>query len=126
MTGGQALQFGIGQPVRRKEDPRFLAGAVDTAAGARRLCSVDRRRLGRRRPRHAQPSSNARGYERALGESREAAAGEGGTVAATPTVINALLGALAPFGIADLPMPATPSGCGASSAPLRDGAGTSG
>jgi carbon-monoxide dehydrogenase large subunit len=34
--------------------------------------------------------------------------GEGGTVAATPTVINAILDALAPFGVTDLPMPATP------------------
>ena len=33
--------------------------------------------------------------------------GEGGTVASTPTVINAILDALAPLGIADLPMPAT-------------------
>ena len=35
-------------------------------------------------------------------------AGEGGTVASTPVVINAILDALAPFGITDLPMPATP------------------
>ena len=34
--------------------------------------------------------------------------GEGGTVAATPTVMTAILDALAPLGIADLPMPATP------------------
>ena len=34
--------------------------------------------------------------------------GEGGTVASTPTVINAILDALAPLGIADIPMPATP------------------
>jgi aerobic carbon-monoxide dehydrogenase large subunit len=34
--------------------------------------------------------------------------GEGGTVASTPTVVNAILDALAPFGVADLPMPATP------------------
>jgi aerobic carbon-monoxide dehydrogenase large subunit len=34
--------------------------------------------------------------------------GEGGTVAATPTVMIAILDALAPFGVADLPMPATP------------------
>ena len=34
--------------------------------------------------------------------------GEGGTVAATPTVINAILDALAPFGVADIAMPATP------------------
>ena len=34
--------------------------------------------------------------------------GEGGTVAATPTVMNAILDALAPLGVADLPMPATP------------------
>ena len=33
--------------------------------------------------------------------------GEGGTVASTPTVINAILDALAPLGITDLPMPAT-------------------
>jgi len=33
---------------------------------------------------------------------------EGGTVAATPTVMTAILDALAPLGIADLPMPATP------------------
>jgi carbon-monoxide dehydrogenase large subunit len=33
--------------------------------------------------------------------------GEGGTVAATPTVMNAILDALAPLGVADLPMPAT-------------------
>jgi aerobic carbon-monoxide dehydrogenase large subunit len=33
--------------------------------------------------------------------------GEGGTVAATPTVMNAIVDALAPFGIADVPMPAT-------------------
>src|SRR6266700_6571286 len=34
--------------------------------------------------------------------------GEGGTVAATPTVINAILDALAPLGVNDVPMPATP------------------
>jgi carbon-monoxide dehydrogenase large subunit len=34
--------------------------------------------------------------------------GEGGTVASTPTVMNAILDALAPFGVADVPMPATP------------------
>jgi carbon-monoxide dehydrogenase large subunit len=34
--------------------------------------------------------------------------GEGGAVAATPTVINAILDALSPLGVADLPMPATP------------------
>jgi carbon-monoxide dehydrogenase large subunit len=35
-------------------------------------------------------------------------AGEGGTVAATPTVMNAILDALAPLGVSDVPMPATP------------------
>ena len=34
--------------------------------------------------------------------------GEGGTVASTPTVMNAILDALAPLGITDVPMPATP------------------
>ena len=34
--------------------------------------------------------------------------GEGGTVASTPTVMNAILDALAPLGVLDLPMPATP------------------
>ena len=34
--------------------------------------------------------------------------GEGGTVAATPTVMNAILDALAGFGVADVAMPATP------------------
>src|SRR5262249_30001021 len=34
--------------------------------------------------------------------------GEGGTVASTPTVINAILDALAPLGVSDVPMPATP------------------
>jgi aerobic carbon-monoxide dehydrogenase large subunit len=34
--------------------------------------------------------------------------GEGGTVASTPTVMNAILDALAPFGVTDLAMPATP------------------
>jgi aerobic carbon-monoxide dehydrogenase large subunit len=34
--------------------------------------------------------------------------GEGGTVAATPTVINAILDALAPLGVGTIPMPATP------------------
>jgi aerobic carbon-monoxide dehydrogenase large subunit len=34
--------------------------------------------------------------------------GEGGTVASTPTVMNAILDALAPVGVTDLPMPATP------------------
>jgi carbon-monoxide dehydrogenase large subunit len=33
--------------------------------------------------------------------------GEGGTVASTPTVMNAILDALAPFGATDVPMPAT-------------------
>ena len=33
--------------------------------------------------------------------------GEGGTVASTPTVMNAILDALAPLGVRDLPMPAT-------------------
>jgi carbon-monoxide dehydrogenase large subunit len=34
--------------------------------------------------------------------------GEGGTVAATPTVMNAILDALTPLGVTNLPMPATP------------------
>jgi carbon-monoxide dehydrogenase large subunit len=34
--------------------------------------------------------------------------GEGGTVAATPTVMNAILDALAPLSVTDVPMPATP------------------
>jgi aerobic carbon-monoxide dehydrogenase large subunit len=34
--------------------------------------------------------------------------GEGGTVAATPTVMHAILDALAPLGISDVQMPATP------------------
>jgi carbon-monoxide dehydrogenase large subunit len=34
--------------------------------------------------------------------------GEGGTVASTPTVMNAVLDALAPLGITDVAMPATP------------------
>jgi carbon-monoxide dehydrogenase large subunit len=34
--------------------------------------------------------------------------GEGGTVASTPTVMNAIVDALTPFGVADVPMPATP------------------
>jgi len=34
--------------------------------------------------------------------------GEGGTVASTPTVMNAILDALAPLGVSDVPMPATP------------------
>ncbi len=34
--------------------------------------------------------------------------GEGGTVASTPTVMNAILDALAPLGVHDLSMPATP------------------
>ena len=34
--------------------------------------------------------------------------GEGGTVASTPTVMNAILDALAPLGVRDLQMPATP------------------
>ena len=34
--------------------------------------------------------------------------GEGGTVAATPTVMNAILDARAPLGVTDVPMPATP------------------
>jgi carbon-monoxide dehydrogenase large subunit len=35
--------------------------------------------------------------------------GEGGTVAATPAVMNAILDALAPVGVTDLPMPAAPA-----------------
>jgi aerobic carbon-monoxide dehydrogenase large subunit len=34
--------------------------------------------------------------------------GEGGTVAATPTVMNAIVDALAPLGVTDVAMPATP------------------
>ncbi len=34
-------------------------------------------------------------------------AGEGGTVGATPAVINAVLDALAPLGVVDITMPAT-------------------
>ena len=34
--------------------------------------------------------------------------GEGGTVASTPTVMNAILDALAPLGVTDVPMHATP------------------
>jgi aerobic carbon-monoxide dehydrogenase large subunit len=45
--------------------------------------------------------------------------GEGGTIAATPTVINAILDAFAPLGITDVPMPATPERIWRA---LRDGA----
>jgi carbon-monoxide dehydrogenase large subunit len=34
--------------------------------------------------------------------------GEGGTVAATPTVLNAVIDALKPYGVVTIPMPATP------------------
>jgi aerobic carbon-monoxide dehydrogenase large subunit len=34
--------------------------------------------------------------------------GEAGTIVSTPTVINAIVDALAPLGITDMPMPATP------------------
>jgi aerobic carbon-monoxide dehydrogenase large subunit len=34
--------------------------------------------------------------------------GESGTVASTATVMNAILDALAPLGVTDMPMPATP------------------
>ena len=34
--------------------------------------------------------------------------GEGGTVASTPTVMNAILDALAPLGVTEVAMPATP------------------
>jgi carbon-monoxide dehydrogenase large subunit len=34
--------------------------------------------------------------------------GEGGTVAATPTVVNAILDALQSYGVTTIPMPATP------------------
>jgi aerobic carbon-monoxide dehydrogenase large subunit len=33
---------------------------------------------------------------------------EGGTVAATPSVMNAILDALSPLGVTNVPMPATP------------------
>jgi len=42
--------------------------------------------------------------------------GEGGTVAATPSVMNAILDALSPLGVTDVPMPATPNASGAQSA----------
>jgi carbon-monoxide dehydrogenase large subunit len=34
--------------------------------------------------------------------------GEAGTIAATPAVINAVVDALSPYGIDDIPMPASP------------------
>jgi len=34
--------------------------------------------------------------------------GEGDTLASTPTVMNAILDVLAPLGVTDVPMPATP------------------
>jgi carbon-monoxide dehydrogenase large subunit len=34
--------------------------------------------------------------------------GESGTVAATPTIINAIVDALRPLGVTDIQMPATP------------------
>jgi carbon-monoxide dehydrogenase large subunit len=34
--------------------------------------------------------------------------GETGTIAATPAVMNAVIDALAPFGVSDLDMPASP------------------
>ena len=34
--------------------------------------------------------------------------GEAGTIASTPAVVNAVLDALRPFGVADVPMPCTP------------------
>jgi len=34
--------------------------------------------------------------------------GETGTIAATPAVVNAILDAVRPFGVTDIPMPCTP------------------
>jgi carbon-monoxide dehydrogenase large subunit len=34
--------------------------------------------------------------------------GEAGTIASTPAVMNAIVDALAPFGVTDVPMPASP------------------
>ena len=34
--------------------------------------------------------------------------GEAGTIASTPAVMNAIVDALAPFGVKDITMPATP------------------
>jgi len=36
-------------------------------------------------------------------------AGETGTIASTPAIVNAVIDALSPLGITDLPMPLTPS-----------------
>jgi carbon-monoxide dehydrogenase large subunit len=34
--------------------------------------------------------------------------GEAGTIASTPAVVNAIVDALRPFGVTDVPMPCTP------------------
>jgi carbon-monoxide dehydrogenase large subunit len=34
--------------------------------------------------------------------------GEAGTIASTPAVVNAIVDALRPFGVRDVPMPCTP------------------
>jgi hypothetical protein len=45
---------------------------------------------------------------------------EGGTVVATPAVMNAILDALSPIAASDLPMPATPEHVGTQSGRRRN------
>jgi aerobic carbon-monoxide dehydrogenase large subunit len=75
------MRFGIGQPVTRTEDPRFLMPAIGVDFSL------------------VPSTSNPLGVK---------GVGEGGTVAATPAVMNAILDALAPLDVSDVAMPATP------------------
>jgi aerobic carbon-monoxide dehydrogenase large subunit len=49
--------------------------------------------------------------------------GEAGTIVATPTIINAIVDALAPLGVTDIVMPATPERVWAAIRAARDGSG---
>ncbi len=61
---------------------------------ARRHAASNHRRF-QPRPEHDQPAGRK-------------GVGEGGTVVSTPTVMNAILYALAPLGVTNVPMPAIP------------------
>ena len=120
------MSFGIGQPVRRTEDPRFLTGSgvfVD---------DIDLPGQALLEDMHYDPDSGqlltgsfmdycmprADDLPWFEMETNEVlcktnpigvkGCGEGGTVGAAPAVIGAVLDALAPLGVTDIAMPATP------------------
>ena len=126
-------QFGIGQPVRRVEDRRFLTGRGRCGRARRRGFAPSRVAEPRQQPHHRQLDGAAR-RDRRIRSGRSQlhlvefdpglafraqpvgrtnplgvkGAGEAGAIGAPPALVNAVIDAVGELGIDHLDMPLTP------------------